>query len=161
MVGIVTPPNTEVQLTHALVIKVAPGKIVGAVNEWNPRQSQDLADLYEFGNATRRVSRGAPFEIAPGNIRSQQIDVRRYDLYVEQMEEAFGSLTSGMNMLGDRNDPFELYEEWLAPTNKPKFRWVYRTCWFEQIGRTLSSTGDRVVNVNAVIRYLEKFRVRI
>ena len=153
-------PNTAAALSHALTIKKN-GKTIGAVNEWQPRQQQQLTDLYEFGNVTRVVSRGAPFEVAPGNISGQQITARRYDLYSDQFEDVFGTTAlAGMDMLGDQVDPLTLREVWTAPAGVQGWSWAYFGCWFESVGRNLSTTGDRTVNVDATIRYTYKKRIR-
>lgn len=158
--AIVTPPNTLVALTHALIIRKKGGVDIGCVNDWTPRQNRDLAEVYEFGNATEPVEAGEPFEIEPGNVRGQQINVRRYDLYTAIIEEIFGDLARTFNSLASQQDPFVLYEEWDPPNNGAGWRWIYSKCWFETIGRTMSTTGDRIVNVDATIRFATKRRVR-
>lgn len=148
------PPDTQVVLTHALLIK-ARSAVIGAVNEWNPRGNRDITDLFAFGGLDGQAldSSGTPSALAPGNLRGQSIEVRRYDIYSSLMEEALG--TSNLDMLTDQTVGLELSEHWLPPA-KPRFVWTYYDCWFESIGRNLSATGDRVSNVSATIRYRYK-----
>lgn len=166
-----TPPNTITQTTHALTIHVAgAGTIIGAVNEWNTEQQMAVTQVHEFGSITGPYGTvfGAPYEKVPGNLSSMTIRARRYDIFTSQMETAFG--TRDLSMLS--NDPgltdgstghLNLREQWIVPANSPSrgYAMVYNGCWFSSIGRTLSSTGDRLINVNATIEYTSRERVAV
>lgn len=159
----VAPPNTKAQLSHAVVIKIN-RQTIGAINEWNPKQSKTITELYELGNGAAGTNgdfglgNGEPFEKVPGNVSGMQIEVRRYDIYTKQMELVLG--TTDLTMLSNQDDPFECREGWAAPSNVNNYYVMYLGCWFSDLGRTISSTGDRTVNVNATIHYTRKERVR-
>lgn len=157
----VAPPNTVAQLSHAITIRVN-SVTVGAIEEWNPRQNQTVTELYELGvqtpgggpnGTTVQYARqsGEPFEKVPGNISGMQIDVRRYDIYTVQMEQAFG--TPNLRMLSNQRNAFNIIETWITPNNINNYYNHYQGCWFSDLGRTISSTGDRTVKANATLQY--------
>lgn len=166
--AVVPPPNTGTQTSHAVTIH-ANNSIIGAINEWNAEQSLAINPVFEFGNVTGPYGSefGAPYEKVPGNIGGMTIRVRRYDIYALQMERAFGTLD--LEMLskdpGDANGGtgqiLNIRERWTLPASSSATSYdnVYSGCWFSQLGRTLSTTGDRIVNVNATIEYTRKERV--
>lgn len=158
----VAPPNTVAQLSHAITIRIN-GQTIGAINEWNPRQNRTITELYEFGgnvsNGDFGSGNGEPFEKVPGNISGMQIEVRRYDIYTRQMEQILGN--ADLTMLSNQNTAFDCREAWSSPNNINNYENHYRGCWFSDLGRTISSTGDRIVNVNATIQYTRKDRVKI
>jgi hypothetical protein len=151
-------PETVTQLSHALVIK-ASGVAIGCINEWAPKQTRTITELYEFGQITGPYSQlpGEPYEKVPGNISGMTMDVQRYDIYTRQMELAFG--TPDLTMLSNQSVAFEVREQWLSPGGTDNYAMLYRGCWFSDVGRTLSSTGDRLVNVRATLHYTRKERV--
>lgn len=160
----VAPPNTFAQLSHAVTIRIA-GATVGAINEWNPRMNQTVTELYELGvvtpgggpgGTTQQYSKlsGEPFEKVPGNVSGMQVDVRRYDVYTLQMENAFG--TPSLHMLSNQRNAFYVIESWLSPNNVSNYYNWYQGCWFSDLGRTVSSTGDRIINVNATMQYTRR-----
>jgi hypothetical protein len=159
-------------LSHAVIIKVN-GQAVGAINEWNPRMNRTVTEMFEFGAVTQggapnngtdmyATESGLPFEKAPGNVSGMQVDVRRYDVYTIQMEQAMG--TGELHTLANQLNPFEVQERWAFPATataaggQPYYNW-YRGCWFSDLGRTISATGDRIINVNATIQYTRRTRV--
>ncbi|APU88887.1 hypothetical protein Rctr197k_067 [Virus Rctr197k] len=160
----VPPPNTTSQLSHAVTIRVN-GVTVGAINEWNPRMNQTVTELYELGvvtpgggpaGTTAQYSKlsGEPFEKVPGNVSGMQVDVRRYDIYTLQMEQAFG--TPNLHMLSNQRNAFNIVESWLSPNNAKNYFNHYQGCWFSDLGRTISATGDRIINVNATLQYTRR-----
>lgn len=165
----IVPPNTVAQLTHAVTIRAA-NTLIGAINEWNPRMTQTVTELYELGVATpgggengttvqySQLS-GEPFEKVPGNVSGMQIDVRRYDIYTQPMETVYG--TPDLSMLGNQRNAFNVVEQWLQPSNTNNFVNHYKGCWFSDLGRTISATGDRTVNVSATLQFTRKDRVAI
>jgi hypothetical protein len=99
---------------------------------------------------------GEPFEKVPGNVSGMQIDVRRYDIYTTQMEIAFG--TPDLTMLSNQRNAFHVLESWTKPDNINNYVNLYQGCWFSDLGRTMESTGDRTVNVNATLQYTHRLR---
>ena len=159
-----TPPNTRTQTSHPLVI-LANGVPIGAVQKWSPDQSMNAEHVYELGSFTGPFGAtfGTPYEAVPGNTTGMTISVDRYDLWTSQMERAFG--TTSLDMLSnDPGDPnttglFTLRERWATPNNANRYAIQYEGCWFTKIGRTFSSTDNRIVNVSATIIYTCRTRV--
>ena len=166
MAGIVTPPSTVAQLSHAITIKTS-GQTIGAINQWNPKMTRAVTELYELADGTTSgysPGVGVPMEKVPGNISGMTIDVRRYDVYTMQMEQAFG--TADLTMLSAQDTAFDAIETWKFPAQLGEFGGSpgpgyfnrYRGCWFSDLGRTIESTGDRIINVNATLQYTRKER---
>jgi hypothetical protein len=156
MADVITPPNTVASLSHAVTIR-ANNTVIGAINEWNPRQNRTVTELYELGDGTTagfEPGNGVPFEKVPGNVSGMEIEVRRYDIYTLRMESAFTGVVD-MTMLSDQLNPIEVREQWKLPDNTVYFN-LYRGCWFSNLGRTISATGDRTVNVNATLQYTRR-----
>jgi hypothetical protein len=65
------------------------------------------------------------------------------------MHEAFGFPASAIH-LADHTNPFDVQEVWQVP-NGSFITTVYQGCWFSEIGRTYTATGDRVIMVEAVL----------
>ena len=168
----VAPPNTVVQLSHAVTLTVG-GKTIGAISQWSPKETRAITELYELNASDQRTAGGAgpgsptvysqlsgePFEKVPGNVSGMQIDVQRYDVYTMQMEQAFTTGvggTFGLDMLSKQQNAFEVRETWTTPNNERNYFTLYRGCWFSNIGRTIQATSDRIVNVNATLEYTRK-----
>ena len=197
-------PFTKIRTSHALSIK-AGGRIIGRIQTWNPSQGRDVKPKFEI-NA---VGVGNPTENIPGIASSLTIQVSRYDLYLEKMEEVWGT-PRALHMLTDQFNPIDIEEKWVRfgssrnPLVQSLSKWNtedglnfignsinndnlrnaldlgnstlkqgsvadkdsngkpvevyieknwYSGCWFTSLGRTLSATGDRIVNVNATLVY--------
>ena len=165
-------PATLARTSHSLTIKVG-GVIVGLINAWGGAQSRTITPIYEVGE----VDSGNPVENMPGNVAGLTLAVSRYDIYKTRMEEAFG--TPDLVMLTRQNQPFDVMEVWsfplgryhLYPYGAPEAgtprtissqtveRFVYQKCWFSNLGRTISATGDRIINVTATLVYTKKLKV--
>jgi len=145
-------PSTRVRTSHALTIKVS-GITVGLINGWNPTQSRTVTPIYEVGEDDS----GNPVENAPGNVTGLTIAVGRFDSYKRRMEEAFG--TPDLVMLTRQSQPFDVMEIWASPHFQVDERFIYQKCWFSNLGRTLRSDDNRIVNVNATLVYTKKLKV--
>jgi hypothetical protein len=143
-----------------MVIRVN-GLTLGALNEWNPRINRTLTDLYEFGPTTGTFAQnpGEPFEVVPGNVSGMQIDVRRWDLYPEQIETVFG--TPDITMLSNQFSHFGMREVWNTPGGLNNYVRVYAGCWWQDIGRTIDAKGDRTINAGGTIRYTRRDKIPI
>lgn len=139
-------PNTTVRTSHAVSIRVG-GITIGQIQTWNPTQSRPVTPTYELNSITS----GEVYENVPGNMTGLTINVSRYDLYNKRMEQAWGS-NFNLRMLSDQQNPLAIIEKWVNPNNTTHIN-VYQGCWFTSLGRTLSATGDRIVNVNAALVY--------
>lgn len=149
-------PETTVRSDNALAIR-ANGRTIGVVQTWVPSQSRNATDIYEFNPSNP----SAIVEVVPGNMTGQTIQVSRYDLYNSRMEEVWGS-TFNIKMLSDQTIALELREAWANPIDSTPYpraeSWVYSGCWFTQLGRNHAVQGDRVVLVNAQIRYTKRYQ---
>lgn len=139
-------PETLVRSSHALTI-VSNGITIGLINQWSPKQSRQITPVYEINFETS----GLPYENIPGNVQNLTLDIQRYDLWTNRMEQAFG--TVDLTMLSNQKSPFQVEEYWTAPSGQTEV-WRYLGCWFNNVGRTFSSNDTRVVNVNASMTYV-------
>lgn len=147
------PPTTAVRTSHAMTIRSG-GITIGVIQSWGINMSRGVAHVYELNANTS----GEPVEAVPGNVGGLTINVNRYDLYTRRMEQAFGgSAVTDFEMLGDQSNPFEVRESWRFPNGTSEAR-VYVGCWFSSLGRTYQATGDRIVNVSAVLTFVRKYK---
>lgn len=157
----VTPdriPRTRTRTTHGLAIRVAGGRIIGAIHGFTHQTSRDIDDEWEVNVAARGAG---PSDMVPQNVTERSIRIERYDLYVRHMEEVFNS-TGEMISLSDQFRPFTLRTIWQSPVGivlGGRRVYEYRNCWFRSIGRTARADGDRIVNVDAELVYQERRRL--
>lgn len=145
-------PNTFVRTSHSLSIKVG-STTVGLINGWNPRQSRATTPIYEVDISDS----GNPVEVMPGNVTGQTISIARYDTYPIRMEQAFG--TPDIIMLSRQSEPFVVHEVWEIPASTDQDRFIYEGCWFNDLGRTIRSDDNRIVNANATLTYTKKLKL--
>lgn len=145
------PPDTLTRTTHSIQIK-ANGETIGLIQTWSPTMSKTVTPIYELNIETS----GVPFENVPGNMQNLTIQVARYDIWTKRMETAFG--TPDLYMLSNQKSPFSIEERWTLPDGSEEV-WSYDGCWFESIGRSFRSDDQRIVMVNATLRYLKKVRI--
>jgi hypothetical protein len=145
-------PNTSTRTDHAISIKVR-GKTIGSIQEWGPQQSRTVEPLYEINVANS----GNVAENIPGIIGGLIINVLRYDLFSERMEQAWGP-NFNITMLTDQTNPLVINERFQNPNGIVEM-WSYLGCWFTSLGRTHSANGDRIVKVNATLTYSKKYKV--
>jgi hypothetical protein len=156
-----SPPNTAVRTSHAVTIRIN-GIVIGMINQWAPTHGRTITPIFELNAATS----GTPTEKTPGNITGQTIGVQRYDLYTSRLEQAIDKTLSGigagttpnpadLNMLSDQTSPFQVLEKWQYPNGSTETV-QYDGCWFSNLGRTLRSDGDRLVNVNATLEWTKR-----
>jgi hypothetical protein len=165
-------PNTATRTNHALTIHGIHGskrRVIGAISDFNVQQSRALTEIQEVNvNAY-----GQPVDIIPGHMTTRTINVQRYDLYSKVIEELFADDTAPFkewNMLLDQTRPFVLRTVWLNPSGgtfgaiggalSGKRVYEFLGCWFTSMGRTISSKGDRIINVNATIQWKERRRIK-
>ena len=151
------PPRTFARTSHGITIRVN-GITVGLIQAWNPGQNRGMTAIYELNAETS----GNIKEHIPGNRGGQTISVNRYDLYTAKMEQAFGTLD--FNLLSDVNAPFDV-NEYSKRINEEGIVIAtdvitYYDCWFSNLGRSYSATGDRLVMVNATLNYTRKARIQ-
>ena len=144
------PPDTLTKTSHSFSI-LFNGVRIGLINGWNPVQSRAVAPIYELNVETS----GLPYENIPGNMSGLNIQIARYDLWVQRLEQVFARGQSPFDMLSNQKTPFTVVEEWLKPDGSVE-AWEYLGCWFTTLGRNISSGDARVVNVNASLIYLYK-----
>jgi len=144
-----TAPNTTVRTSHAVAIRSG-GVTIGQIQTFNPSQTRTVTSTYELNPATS----GEIYENVPGNIAGTTINVTRFDLFNKKMEQAWG-VGFDITMLSDQNNPLSIQEKWTNPDSSTEL-WVYSGCWFSSLGRTISATGDRIINVSATLTYQKK-----
>lgn len=145
------PPETLARSGHSLTIKVN-GITIGLINGWSPQMNRQITPIYEINSE----SSGLPLENIPGNVQNLTIQIGRYDIWPVRMEQAFG--TVDLTMLSNQQSGFSVQETWISPSGNTEI-WQYEGCWFENIGRQHRSDDNRLVNVNATLRYV--FRTKI
>lgn len=149
-------PGTRARLSHAYALKTSANRTIGAVFRTDHKQIRDATFKY----AIDPMNNGRPAALVPGNITDQSLQIARFDLYDEVLEETFTDFE--MVMLTDQRRGFKLREIWRAPTNLFNSQgrvYEYRTVYFTDIGRRLDAEGDRTVRVDASLKYLERIRV--
>jgi hypothetical protein len=149
-------PNTRTRLDHALTLRTGSGRAIGAVKTFSYSQSRSLDEEFEV-NAQ---GSGMPVDLVPQNVTRREMRIERYDLYTKIMEEVFG--TQELVVLTDQYRPFTLRELWRGPagvlTGGQRI-YHFTGCWFTDIGRTLDTSGDRVVMADATIAWTDRVRV--
>lgn len=168
-----TTPLTVSQTTHALALKIN-NEIIGAVYQWSPDMTRAVSEHYEFGGDTTGTTPfgkdpGMPFEKVPGNVSGMRIEVARVDLFRKRFE----AILPGVDMeetLAKNLAWFSVEEVWSFPDvtgangvaipagfpsnlNGTGYIKRYLGCWFAKIGRSLSTTDDRVVKASSSIEY--------
>ena len=152
------PPVTTVRTSHGITIQSEGGVVVGFIQSFTPAQSRPVATLYELNAATS----GLPIENVPGNVGGLTLSVQRYDIYLQRMEQAFG--TPDFEMLTDQNRPFIVREITRVPLGdgesfSEEVR-QYTGCWFTNVGRGYAVTDSRVIMVRGDMAYLKKERLQ-
>ena len=137
-------PNTRTASQHIISIRFQ-GVTIGLVQRWAPRQTRRMTPIYEIN----QVTSGRRVDIVPGNVETLQIAIDRYDLFTERLHEAFGFPASAIN-LADHTNPFDVQELWQLPSGLI-IGTVYTGCWFADVGREYTSTGDRVIMARATL----------
>ena len=127
------------------------------IQSWNPQQSRTVTPVYQL-NAEATEGSGNVFENVPGNIGGLTVSVNRFDLWTQNMEEAWGPGFS-INMLTDQKAAINVIEKWKDPNNNVR-EYQYLGFWFTSLGRTISATDNRIVNVNASAMYVKSVRVQ-
>lgn len=161
MAGIASSiPFTTTVTSHGLLIKLAGGDAIGAITSWSAKHARSATPVFEFGSLTTgpggdvEADAGEPYELVPGNIDGTTISINRYDIYTKRFEHAFG--TNDLVMLTRQDKPIQLIEFFATPEGGLAFTHVYHGCWFTSLGRTLDAKGDRLVLVNAEVRYTRR-----
>jgi hypothetical protein len=149
-------PNTQIRTSHAVTIRVN-GIYVGQIQSWNPQQSRTVTPTYQL-NADSAEGSGNVFENVPGNIGGLTLAINRFDLWTSKMEEAWGPGFS-IQMLTDQSDSLTVVEKWKGVDGNAAEEYQYLGFWFTSLGRTLSATDNRIVNVNASAAYTRSIRV--
>lgn len=151
-------PRTRTRTSHGLLIRVAGGRVVGAVNGFTHTQTRDVEDEFEVdANATGY----APVDLVPQNTTTRSLLIQRYDLFQSPIEEAFGTGFEYVN-LADQSRPFVLRTIWRSPVGSlfgGRRVYEYTGAYFTRFGRTARSDDNRIVNVDAEIVYALRRRV--
>lgn len=149
-------PATRTRLSHAYSLKTATGRTIGGVFRASVQQSRDVEDEFEVD----LDAHGEPADQVPQALSQRSFEIARYDLYTEVMEEVFG--TREFEILTDQAVGIKLREVWRAPTGflgSQGRQYEFLVCHFERLGRAVDTVGDRVVSVDASLRWLRRRRV--
>lgn len=153
-------PKTRTRTSHGLLIKVAGGRVIGAVQGFNHSQSRDLEAVFDVEADAKGYG---PADLVPGNVTTRSISITRYDLWQRPCEEAFGTGFEYVN-LADQARPFALRTTWRSPVTGGvliggRRVYEYTGCYFSRIGRQASVTDSRIVRVDAEITYVGRRRI--
>ena len=146
-------PKTNVATSHAIAIR-AGGFTIGMIQSWAPSQSRTITPVYEMNPEHT----GEIIENVPGNVAGTTIQVSRYDLFRQRMEEAWGVNFDMGEMLSNQVEPLEIHEKWVQ-SNGVVSTWGYAGCWFSSLGRNYAVQGDRIINVSATLNYVKKWKL--
>lgn len=151
-------PRTSTRTSHGLTLRVAGGRVIGAVNAIAHTHSRSIEEEWEIDAGAHGAS---PADLVPQNVTGRQLVIGRYDLFVRNVEEVF-NLTGEVVILSDQFRPFTLRTIWNSPVGivlGGRRVYEYTGCWFTDIGRNAATTDDRIINVSATIRYQTRRRV--
>lgn len=148
------PPTTVTRTSHALTIHGAGRRrgIIGAVHALSVSQTRQVDEEFEvdvFGH-------GRPIELVPQNLTARTMQINRYDLYHQVMEEVFGD---ELIDLTDQSSPFSLRTAWGAPLLQKRRIYEYTGCYFTNLGRQASADDNRIVNVDATLVWTRRRKV--
>lgn len=147
------PQTNLISTSHGISIMFG-GDTIGMIQTWNPGQTRGVASAYEL----RADTSGEVVEQVPGNLGGLTIGITRYDLFKKKMEQIWGFK---MIMLTDQKNAIDIKEKLLSKTDVGTTTeiFMYEKCWFTNLGRTISATGDRIINVNATLAYTRKIEI--
>lgn len=149
--------DTVSRLSHSITIR-ANGVTIGAIRDLKEDSRQGLKALYGLGTFDQpgrySARSGDPYEIVPNNIEPISLTVDRYDLVTTKLEQAFNT-TFDLTILSNQTSGIDIVQI-ERRTDGTTEGFVWRGCWFESVGRTLSAEGERVIQVNATIKATTK-----
>lgn len=151
-------PRTRTRTSHALLIRVAGGRVIGAANGFTHNQSRQVDEEFEIDANAKGYS---PVDLIPQNITTRTLSIQRYDLFQRPIEEAFGTGFEYV-ALADQSRPFVLRTTWRSPVSSllgGRRVYEYTGCYFTRFGRTVRSDDSRIVNADAEIVYALRRRV--
>jgi hypothetical protein len=151
-------PNSTIRTSYGLVIEVG-GVSIGMIQTWNPQQSRTITPVYQLGDGILQhdgyVSAGGVVENVPGNIGGLTLSISRFDMFRSRMEQVWG--IADMEMLTDQKNEIVVKESWTDPQGL-KVAYNYQGFWFTSLGRTVSATDSRIVNVSASASYVRRVK---
>lgn len=149
--------DTVSRLSHSITIR-ANGVTIGAISELKENHQQGLKALYGLGTFEqpgRYGSRsGEPYEIVPNNVEPVTLQLQRYDLVATKLEQAF-NVAFDLTVLSNQTSGIEVVQI-ERRTDGTTEGFVWRGCWFDSIGRTISAEGERVIQVDATLKAVTK-----
>lgn len=149
--------DTVSRLSHSITIR-ANGITIGAISDLKEDARQGLKALYGLGTFEQPGRYGArsgePYEIVPNNIDPITLNLSRYDLVRVKMEQAF-NVPFDLTILSNQDSGIEIIQI-ERRTDGGVEGFVWRGCWFESIGRTISAENERVIRVDAVVKATTK-----
>lgn len=155
-IGVV--PQTRTRTSHALLIRVAGARVIGAVNGFTHTQTRQVDEVFDVDQGATGY---APVELIPQNTTTRTLRIQRYDLFATPVEAAFGPGFEYTN-LADQARPFVLRTIWRSPVASilgGRSVYEYTGCYFTSFGRTVRSDDTRIVNADAEIVYALRRKV--
>lgn len=159
--AVLKSPDTTTITDNGLLIMVSPGIVVGAITQFTVNEGRAATEVFAFGDSV--VGGGddlpsdpsEPYEIVPGNTTGNTIQVVRQDIYTDRFETAFGT-ANPLVMLTKQDRSIRLIEVMRSPNGDLDVTTVYYGCWFTRKGRSFNAAGNRIVTVNAEVRFARK-----
>lgn len=167
-----SPPMTQTATSHAITIRTDRGIKIARIQQWAPTMSRTIDQIFEV----QVNNNGEPIEQVPQIQNGNRISVERYEMYTNQLGEAFGvptiSAASGQDPLQtvgsvNGNDlvslvrqikPFNVREIWRDPFGGIR-AYVYVGVWFTDWGKTISATDDRIIKARATLQFTRRLRL--
>lgn len=182
-----SPPVTEARTTHALLIRVG-GKTIGGIYDWNVTQSRDMREPYAInlfnrglpadmvpGNVTNRSLSVKRYDLYTdvmeecfGTTELEVLSDQVRPLSLREVWLAPGAATQlGPDLARAAGADAELASllggslNALLTVGAGSGRlYEYKGVWFTDLGRTSSATGDRVVGVDATLKFQWRHRLQ-
>lgn len=153
-------PKTRVRHSQGLSINVS-NTPIGAVHRFDDRLSKNLEMVFSFGPLVAggfSSSSASPFDIVPGNITSQEIQMERWDLFTavwEQVLSFLGNITSLQQIRSAslRASTLQPAGEGAGNISSTADVETFEGCWLQDYGRPMSADQDRKVNVSGTWMY--------
>jgi hypothetical protein len=152
-------PVTRTVTPYALTLHLHSGSkraVIGGAYEFSMRQSATLEEVWDVNQGAT----GTPREIVQQGLTGRSLNLKRYDLYTEYMEDIFGE--AAFTLLTDRTGSFTIRTQWRPPANaviasiaglSPQIRiYEFGDCYIQDFGRQ-ASMGNATVGVDATVMW--------
>lgn len=151
-------PSTRTKTSFALTIHATVGKrrgVIGAIYEISPNQMLQVDEE----NEVNAQATGLPRELIPQLVTGRTLDIKRYDLYTNTIEQVFSG-PKEIVTLAEQIGPVNVRLMWKSPERSSlgpivggAVMQVYEfvDCYITKIGRTISAQDDVIVRADAAM----------